>query len=145
MFGLSTAYFLGAAAGWVIAGAVAVFVFGDVDPKFRQAPFAAFQVELIVGTVFTLLSTVVVGAATTLLRDRLSTDRRSVLVSVAWGLAYPLLWRFGVSQILGTFDAESLAGSAVGWAYLVIFPLLMFFSLTKLGKRGANPHGEGAI
>ena len=126
MFGLTTAFFLSTAAGWIVAGAVAVFVLGDFDPKFRDAPGAAFQLELVAGAIFTVLSTVVVGIATAVLRNRFLLNRRAILVAIAWGLAYPLLWRFVISQALGAFDPESLVVSAVGWAYLVAFPMLMF-------------------
>jgi hypothetical protein len=145
MFGLTTVFFLATAAGWVIAGALAVFVLGDIDPKFRHAPVAAFQIELIGGTICTLLSTVVVGIAASVLRNWLSINRKAVLVTVAWGFAYPLLGRFVVSQALGRFDAESLAVSAVGWAYLVVFPLLMFFVLTKLNGQEIASRGQSAL
>jgi hypothetical protein len=145
MLGLATAFFLATAAGWIVAGAFAVFVLGDVDPKFREAPGAAFQVELMVGVIFTILSTVVVGIATAVLRNRLSINRKAVLVGIAWGFAYPLLWRFVVSQALGQFDPESLVVSTAGWVYLVAFPMLMFLALTRLGGQESSPRGQSAL
>ena len=132
-------FFVSSALAGICIGAVAVYVLGDIDPKFRDSLGSAFELELIAAAGSTVVGTVLAAIALAFIHARIATDRRAVAIALAWGVAYPLLLRFAIPPLIGVFDPESLTAGVLGWAYLIGFPLLIFIPLAALaGVRNAN-------
>lgn len=139
---LLVTFLVSSALAGVGVGAVAVYVLGDIDPKFRDSLGSAFELELVAAAGFTAVGTVLVAIALLFIHRRIANDRRAVAIAFAWGVTYPLVFRFAVSPLLGMFAPESLMASVMGWVYLIGFPLLISVPLTALS--GGNAHGQAS-
>jgi len=132
---LLATFVLATAAGSVAAGAFAVFVLGDVDPKFRDSLTTALHMELIGTAVFTIIAAIVVCVSAAFVYKRLVFNRRTFVEVGAWGLAYAVAMRLAVSPAVGLLDPEALLGPTIAWAYFVVVPALMFVHLVKISAR----------
>ena len=141
MLRLLATFVLATAAGSVGAGAFAVLILGDVDPKFRDSLTTALQMELIGTAVFTIVAAIVVCVSAAFVYKRLVFNRRAFVAVGAWGLAYAAVMRFAVSPAVGLLDPEALLGPTIAWAYFVAVPVLMFVHLVKISARqnGQDP------
>jgi hypothetical protein len=81
------------AGGLIVSGvataAIAVYWFAAFDPKFRDVPSVAFELELWAVLIFCLLGTTVFGIVGFVLRKRLSFTRSAIIQCGLWGVAYP--------------------------------------------------------
>ena len=135
MLRLLATFILATAAGSVGAGAFAVLVLGDIDPKFRDSLTTALQMELIGSAVFTIIAAVVASVIGALVYYRLAFNRRTFVAVGAWGLAYAVAMRLAVSPAVGLLNPEAVLGPTIAWAYIVVLPALMFVHLVKIGAR----------
>jgi hypothetical protein len=135
MLRLLATFVLATAAGSAGAGAFAVLVLGDFDPKFRDSLTTALQMELIGSGVFTIIAAVVACVIAPFVYYRLAFNRRTFVAAGAWGLAYAGAMRLAVSPALGLLDPEALLAPTIAWVYLVVLPALMFVHLVKIGAR----------
>jgi hypothetical protein len=123
------AFAAGAAVSGVTASAIAVYWFRDVDPKYRDTPSLAFELDLWGVLAITLIGAVVVAIAIYLLRKRLSLNAKTVLRCALFGIAYPLLWHLLAKALEAMVGIESLVLPVVGWLYFVLFPGVCVFSM----------------
>lgn len=115
-----------------IGDAVLAVWTGSSDPKFRDAPQIALQLELIAAVVVTAIASTLVATTAVILRRRLVFDRTAIAIAALWGAAYPFLLRFAVGPALDVLDPEKPAAPLLGVTYLIAFPLLLFLPLWKL-------------
>jgi len=134
---LTTGFFVAA------AGAFAAVVIVDVwmaGPKARVSPQMTVFGGLVVGAIFTLMGTLVVGITAALLRRRLFVERQALVVAVGWGIAYPILWHW-LAYIVEPWGGDSVAAAVVAWVYLLGFPLLLYWPIWHLcASRKADEH-----
>ena len=136
---LLATFFLSCGLAGICAGAVAVYVLGDFDPKFRDSISSAFEIELIGVAVATVIGTVLAALALAFVHARIKTEGRAIAIAFAWGVAYPLFARFAISPLVGMFDPESVSAGAIAWVFIIGFPLLIFAPLTALaGVRNSS-------
>jgi hypothetical protein len=134
-------FFLSCALTAVGAAAIAVYVIGAVDPKFRDSLSSAFHLELITAAGLTLIGTILIAIACTFLHRQVVANRKALWISFAWGVAYPVLLHVALAPAIATLDPESLVVSAIGWAYLIAFPLLISIPLHN-GRSNAGDHAN---
>ena len=133
---LVCSFLVGAVVSGTASAAIAVFWFGIVYPKFRDAPSIAFEAELWGLLVLCLVAIAVMGVVGFLLRKRLRASPLALAWCALWGIAYPLLLRPIVTSLEHFVDVENLLIPIVGWIYLVAFPASAMLALRAVRSRG---------
>ena|SRR5690242_12069167 len=128
-------FLVGAVVSGMAQAAIAVFWLGIFDPKFRDAPSVAFEVELWGLLALCLVAIAVTGFVGFLLRKRLRASPRALAWCALWGITYPLLLRPIVTFLEQFVDVENLLVPVVGWIYLVAFPASAMLALRAVRSR----------
>lgn len=118
---LTTAFMLGAVISGVVEAAVEVFVFGQFDRKFRDAPRVAFEVAIYGTAAISVIGGVVVGIVTVLLRRRLTVSDQLVGPFFLFGVAYPFMV-MAIVQLAGGI------GVVLGWIFMIAAPALFVYA-----------------
>ena len=126
---LTTRFFFAAASTFVVVAIVDVWIFG---PKARVSSQVAVLTGFAVGTIFAVIGALVVGITAVLLRKQLIVEHQALLVAIGWGIAYAILWGW-LSHVGESWGPDSVAAAVVAWAYLLGFPLLLYWPLWRLG------------
>ena len=135
---LMCSFLVGAAVSGVASAAIDVYWLGAFDPKFQDAPSAAFEVEMWGLLVLCLVATAVTGVVGLFLRKHLRASPRALALCALWGVAYPLLPRLIVAPLEHIVDVESLLIPVVGWLFLVAFPAVAMFALRSVKSSEAR-------
>ena len=137
--GIIVVFVIGTVMSGVTTAAIAVYWFGDFDPKYRDVPTMAFELELWGVLVFALIAALMVGLAAFILRNRLSHGKRALIYCWLLGGAYPIILRLVETNLKATLGIESLALPVIGWLYLILFPVLcVFFLAPPRSSKRAN-------
>ena len=128
-------FLCGAAISGVAAAAIAVYWLKTFDPKFRDAPSIAFEVEMWDLLLICIVATVVIGIVGFLLKNRLTASPSSLALCALWGVAYPLLLRLMLHALENAVGVEGIAVPVIGWAYLVGFPALAIVTILAAKSR----------
>lgn len=122
----------------VVTAAIVVYWLRSGDAKFRDAPSAAFELEVWSLLVICLIAIVVMTVVGLFLNHRLSASPRTMALAALWGIAYPVLHRPIFAPLAQVLDTESLLFPILACLYLVAFPALAIFTLREVRPRAEH-------
>ena len=136
----ATAIFLIAASLFAVAASMATtYVFNWYDLKFKDALGDALKVQLFGLGAFVIVASVVFALAFQFLPGK---DARNSASRIALaGAIYPVVTLL-LGQVLTRTDPESWINPAVGWLYMIGYPLLAVL-LVRRWNRTITPSSAG--